>query len=163
MSSHSSKTIKAQDVARYFLYLANEENKPITNKKLQKLMYYAQAWSLVLNNKKLFNEPIEAWVHGPAIRSLYVKYKKFGFEPIQEQIKPATINVSGKTKELIDTVWKAYGKLDAGYLEMLTHSEEPWQKAREGLQSPESSGNEISLETMKSYYSKKLEQTRKHK
>ena len=70
MSSVVKKT-SALTVADYFLYKANKEKKPITNKKLQKLVYYAQAWSLVLNNKKLFSEPIEAWVHGPAVRSLY--------------------------------------------------------------------------------------------
>lgn len=163
MASHSSKNLKAQDVGRYFLYLANQEKKPITNKKLQKLVYYAQAWSLVLNNKKLFSEPIEAWVHGPAVRSLYVQYKKFGFEPIQEEIKSDTLNISGKTKELLDTVWQAYGKLDAGYLEMLTHSEKPWREARERLQSSESSDNEISLKSMKSYYSVKMEEAEKKK
>jgi len=163
MVPHSQKTLKAQDVGRYFLYLASQEKEPITNKKLQKLVYYAQAWSLVLNNKKLFSEPIEAWVHGPAVRSLYVQYKKFGFEPIQEEIKPNTINVSSKTKELLDTVWNAYGKLDAGYLEMLTHSEEPWREARKGLQHYENSENKISLKSMKSYYSEKLEEAKKHK
>ena len=163
MASHFTKTLKAQDVGRYFLYLAKQKGKPITNKKLQKLVYYAQAWSLVLNNKKLFSEPIEAWVHWPAVRSLYLQYKKFGFEPIKEEIKADTLNISGKTKELLDTVWNAYGKLDAGYLEMLTHSEEPWREAREGLQSSESSGNEISLRTMKSYYSKKMEEAKKRK
>lgn len=163
MASQSTKTLKAQDVGRYFLYLANQERKPITNKKLQKLVYYAQAWSLVLNNKKLFSEPIEAWVHGPAVRSLYIQYKKFGFEPIQEEIKPDSIKVSGKARELLDTVWNAYGKLDAGYLEMLTHSEKPWREAREGLQGSESSDNEISLKSMKSYYSEKMEEAQKKK
>src|SRR3989344_4053148 len=105
MALHSSKILKAQDVGRYFLYLASQEKEPITNKKLQKLVYYAQAWSLVLNNKKLFNEPIEAWVHGPAVRSLYVQYKKFGFELIQQEIKSDTLNISGKTKKLLDNVW----------------------------------------------------------
>lgn len=163
MASQPSKTLKAQDVGRYFLYLANQERKPITNKKLQKLVYYSQAWSLVLNNKKLFSEPIEAWVHGPAVRSLYVQYKKFGFEPIQEEIKADTLNIAGQTKELLDNVWQLYGKMDAGYLEMLTHSEKPWQEAREGLQSSESSGNEISLKTMKSYYAEKLEKAKSQK
>lgn len=64
-----SKNTKAMEVGKYFIYLANKENKALTNKKLQKLVYYSQAWSLVLNdNKKLFKEPIEAWVHGPAVR-----------------------------------------------------------------------------------------------
>lgn len=163
MVSYSTKTLKAQDVGRYFLYLANQEKKPITNKKLQKLVYYAQAWSLVLNNKKLFSEPIEAWVHGPAVRSLYMQYKKFGFEPIMEEVKSYALKISGNTKELLDSVWKIYGKMDAGYLEMLTHSEKPWQEAREGLQSSESSDNEISLKMMKSYYAEKLEQAQSHK
>src|SRR3989338_3691758 len=145
MALHSQKTLKARDVGRYFLYLASQEKEPITNK------------------KKLFSEPIEAWVHGPAVRSLYVLYKKFGFEPIQEEIKSDTLNISGKSKELIDTVWNAYGKLDAGYLEMLTHSEEPWRQARKGLQHYENSENEISLESMKNYYSEKLEEAKKHK
>ena len=161
--SNSKKILKAQDVGRYFLYLAAKEKEPITNKKLQKLVYYAQAWSLVLNNKRLFKDPIEAWVHGPAVRNLYVQYKRFGFAPIQEEVATDEINIPEKTKEFLDSVWKAYGRLDAGYLEMLTHSEKPWQKAREGLQSCESSRNEISLITMKKYYSKRLKESRKNK
>ncbi len=154
--SQASKILKAQDIGRYFLYLANNENKIITNKKLQKLVYYAQAWSLVLHKKKLYSEPIEAWVHGPAIRSLYVQYKKFGFEPIREDVRIGMIDFSKKIKNLLDNVWKIYGKMDAGYLEMLTHSEKPWQEAREGIQGSESSNNEILLKTMKNFYTEKL-------
>ena len=157
----SQKILKVQDVGRYFLYLASQQKNPVTNKKLQKLVYYAQAWSLVLNGKKLFNEPIEAWVHGPAIRSLYVQYKGYGFAPITEKIEREDVsNIFGKTKELLDTVWKSYGKLDAGYLEMLTHSEKPWQDARNGLQNYENSKNEITPKSMKNFYSEKLEQSK---
>ena len=85
------KTLKIEDVAKYFIYLANKDKKVITNKKLQKLVYYSQAWSLVMNDKKLFKDPIEAWVHGPAVRSLYVQYKNFGFSPIQEEVDEKTI------------------------------------------------------------------------
>lgn len=56
----------------------------------------------------------------------------------------------------VDEIWKVYGKFDAEYLEMLTHSEKPWQEAREGLQSHESSENEIPTEMMRSFYSEKL-------
>lgn len=163
MISQSPKILKVQDIGRYFLYLANQEQKPITNKKLQKLVYYAQAWSLVLQNKKLFSEPIEAWVHGPAVRSLYAQYKKFGFEPIQEEIKVDTLNIAGQTKELLNSVWNIYGKIDAGYLEILTHFEEPWREARDGLQSSENSSNEISLKTMKNYYTEKLKKAKLQK
>jgi uncharacterized phage-associated protein len=153
----TTKKIGALQVAEYFIDKANQERKPITNKKLQKLVYYAQAWSLVLKNKKLFDEKIEAWVHGPAIKSLYVEYKKFGFNLIEKKADNASLkNLSSADKKLLDEVWSVYGGLDADYLEMLTHSETPWKEAREGLQNSENSENEISLKTMKSFYSQKL-------
>lgn len=155
------KTTRVIDIAKYFLYLGNQDKKLITNKKLQKLVYYSQAWSLVLNNKKLFNDPIEAWVHGPAVRSLYIEYKRFGFSPISEKIDESDIKVSCKDRELLDNIWKIYGKFDAGYLEMLTHSEQPWQDARNGLLGHQSSENQITGKSMKSFYSRKLEEAKK--
>lgn len=156
MADQTKKLLKVEDVGEYFIYLANQEKKPITNKKLQKLVYYAQAWFLVLNNNKLFNERIEAWVHGPTVRSLYVQYKEFGFNPIQKTVNLEDIKIPKKIKEFLNEIWKVYGKFDAGYLEMLTHSEKPWQEAREGLQLFEGSDNQISLKTMRDYYLKKL-------
>lgn len=161
--SSVTKKVSVLAVADYFLYKANKEKKPLTNKKLQKLVYYAQAWSLVLNKKKLFSEPIEAWVHGPAVRSLYGQYKSFGFSPIVKNVEEGSIKITTKDKELLDEVWNVYGKLDAGYLEMLTHSEQPWQDARNGLQNHQSSDNEITTKTMKSFYSLKLEKANKKK
>lgn len=151
------KKISALSVAEYFIGKANKDRKPITNKKLQKLVYYAQAWSLVFNDKKLFNEKIEAWVHGPAIKSLYIKYKGFGFSPIQKEADTSLIKViSPEDKKILDEVWSVYGGLDPDYLEMLTHDEAPWKNAREGLESTENSENEISTGAMKSFYSQKL-------
>jgi uncharacterized phage-associated protein len=159
--SNKKKKLNALLVALYFLKLAKQKKEPITNKKLQKLVYYAQAWSLVLNNEKLFSDPIEAWVHGPAIRSLYDRYKKFGFNPIKEDSEVNETDIPKDVKKVLDSVWGVYGKMDADYLELLTHSEDPWQEARKGLQFDESSGNEISLEVMKNYYSRKLAEVSK--
>ncbi len=144
-------------IGKFFVEQASSEHKPITNKKLQKLVYYAQAWSMVLNEQKLFNDDIEAWVHGPAVRKLYSAYKKFGFDEIS-----ASANTSRKprfdikTEKLLKEILSVYGKFDASYLEMLTHSEEPWLDARRGLDRVASSTNVIQLENMKRYYSKKL-------
>ncbi len=76
-----SLKLSGQNIAEYFLWKASNESRPVTNKKLQKLLYYAQAWSLVLRDKKLFDDKIEAWIHGPAIRKVYLGYKEFGFNP----------------------------------------------------------------------------------
>ena len=149
-------------IAEFFIDKANREKKILTNKKLQKLLYYAQAWSLVLKNQTLFDEKIEAWVHGPAIKSVYIKFKSFGFNSINKEPDEISLSkLSKDTKQLLESIWTVYGNLDGDYLELLTHSEKPWQEAREGLQSSENSENEISLITMKSYYSQKLEESKK--
>jgi uncharacterized phage-associated protein len=159
-----TKKIGAINIAEYFIGKGNEEMVVISNKKLQKLVYYSQAWFLVLKNEKLFSDKIEAWVHGPAIRILYVKYKKFGFSPIKKEADVNLIkSISDNTKEFLNDIWKVYGKKDAGYLEMLTHSELPWQDAREGLQNSESSNNEITIKSMKSFYTEKLREVQSRK
>jgi uncharacterized phage-associated protein len=159
--SITTKKISALTVADYFIDKANKEKIIITNKKLQKLVYYAQAWSLVLRNKKLFDEKIEAWVHGPAIKSIYAKYKTFGFLSIKREIDESVIkNISKNTQKLLDEVWSVYGNFDADYLEMLTHSETPWKEAREGLQGSENSKNEITPKSMKTFYAQKLEMSK---
>jgi len=141
----------ALKIAKYFIWKANKENKKITNKKLQKLLYYAQAWHLVFEDKPLFKDNIEAWVHGPAVAIVYDQYKKFGREPIQEKINDLDI-IDIQDKDALDDVWNVYGKYDAEYLEVLTHNELPWQKAREQLDSDTPSNAIISLDVMKDFY-----------
>jgi len=156
-----SSVLRAQNIAEYFLWKGQVEKEPVTNKKLQKLLYYAQAWSLVMRNKKLFNDKIEAWVHGPAIREVYLEYKNFGFSPIDKKISERTIEVvPADVKKFLDEVWSVYGKRDAAYLEHLTHSEDPWQKARAGIEPNIGSENEISVESMKAFYSAKLQEAK---
>ncbi|MFM6174756.1 MAG: Panacea domain-containing protein [Sphaerospermopsis kisseleviana] len=70
------------EVAKYFIRLAHETGSFISNLKLQKLVYYAQAWHLALFEQPLFNEDFEAWIHGPVVPELYHYYKKFGWRNI---------------------------------------------------------------------------------
>ena len=147
---------KVLEVGRYFIHLANQEKKPITNKKLQKLVYYAQVWSLVINKEKLFNEPIEAWVHGPAVPTLYRMFKQFEFNPIVLDTSKDKFDFSKEQKRLLDDIYRVYGKYTSSYLEALTHSELPWQEARVNLSSVEPSSNKINLKTARDYYAGKL-------
>lgn len=152
-----AQVLSAVTVAEYFLEKARQGEKSITNKKIQKLAYYAQAWSLALNHRKLFEEKIEAWVHGPVVREIYNEFKHFGFLDIQKTIDENLIKtISEENKTLLDEVWRIYGKFDSQYLEMLTHSETPWQAARAGLDASENSEVEINTDLMKDFYSKKL-------
>lgn len=141
-------------IADYFIWKSNNENKSITNKKLQKLLYYAQAWNIVFNDVPMFLDDIEAWVHGPTVRKIYQNYSRFGFSPIKKEVDEKEFEGIEKTEDmkLLGDVWDVYGKFDADYLETLTHSEEPWQIAREGLEEDESSDIVIDLKDMREYY-----------
>jgi len=119
--------------------------------KLQKLVYYSQAWSLVWDDRPLFDERIEAWKNGPVVRELYEVHKgKF----IVDQLPGGdSIKVDDLGKETVDAVLKYYSKMNADQLSSLTHSEDPWQLARNGIDPESKCGNEISLESMSEYYS----------
>ncbi|WP_236851740.1 Panacea domain-containing protein [Candidatus Sodalis pierantonius] len=99
----------------------------MSNLKLQKLVYYAQGFSLALLNRPLFNEEIEAWMHGPVVPELYRKYKDF-----KNQALPLPENdidfskFSEDEKELLDEVYRVYGQYSAWKLRDMTHSEPPW-------------------------------------
>lgn len=150
---------KSLVIAEYFIKKSQAEGRVITNKKLQKLLYYAQAWSLVFNGKKIFDAPIEAWVHGPAIQEVYSAYKEFGFGNITSPVNENDFNIlAPEERKVLEDVWKAYGKFDADYLEILTHNETPWQEARGGIAADESCSKEISTESMKAYYERRLQE-----
>lgn len=143
------------DIAEYFIGLANETGSFISNLKLQKLAYYAQAWHLALNESSLFEEDFQAWVHGPVIPSLYQKYKSFGWQPILEEVNP---NLPEDVVQFLDEVAEEYFACDAYELEQMTHIEDPWNCARGDLP-PDAPSNAIIEKTwMKEYYGARVEE-----
>lgn len=150
----------AAQVAEYLILKSPKSPKEgyqVTNKRLQKLLYYVQAWHLAVNGTPLFSDKIEAWIHGPAIREIYETYKSFVAQPIVKEVDPGIIESLGKDNvAFIDRVMAAYSKYDTATLEFMTHTEEPWQIARRGLEVNESSSNEITQESMKNYYATRL-------
>lgn len=137
------------DVAKYII----RELEEVSAMKLQKLVYYSQAWSLVWNDKPLFKEKIEAWVSGPVVRVLYNMHRrKFLLKP--RDISGGNIrHLNSKQKETIDNVLTYYGRHDSQWLSDLTHMEDPWRKARKGLAINEKGSQEITLSSMSIYYS----------
>lgn len=115
----------------------------MSNLKLQKLVYYSQAWHLGLYETILFPEPIEAWVHGPVVRSVFTKYKYGSFEPL-----PCDAIEDAHLFEVIE----AYGSFSGSQLERMTHRETPWIEARAGIAPDAPSTNIISVDTMRQFY-----------
>lgn len=165
MSIFAKSHIKSYtQVANYFIALSNETGNLISNLKLQKLVYYAQAWHLANYSKELILEDFQAWVHGPVIPSLYGEYKSFGWKPIiredlnTEKFSEIKKQFSLETLSLLELVTTEYFGLTAFELERLTHNEDPWLLTREGLATDEPSENIIEKKLIKSYYSKFLDE-----
>ncbi|MGI6252122.1 MAG: Panacea domain-containing protein [Aminivibrio sp.] len=136
------------DVAAYIL----EKCGPISAMKLQKLVYYSQAWSLVWDEEILFPEKIEAWANGPVVRELYDKHRGiFKVSPALVGGDPDLLNPD--QKETVDVVCEAYCEMNAQMLSDLTHGEAPWRNARRGLSDGDRGSNVISLADMAEYYS----------
>lgn len=74
------------DIADYFIAVSNSTHDLITNLRLQKLVYYAQAWHLAIYQEPLFSEDFQAWVHGPVIPQLYTQYKEYKWNPITKDV-----------------------------------------------------------------------------
>jgi uncharacterized phage-associated protein len=137
------------DMASYFIERANQTESEISNLKLQKLVYYSQAWHLAIHGTPLFEEDFQAWVHGPVVPELYQKYKSFGWQPIKEAASP---KLSEEASSFLNEVADEYFACDAYELEQMTHVEAPWNRARENLPPDAPSNAVIEKEWMKEYY-----------
>ena len=139
--------IQVFDVAAYIL----EKMETMTTMKLQKLVYYSQAWSLVWDEEQLFEESIEAWANGPVVRELF-DYHRGMYEISEMPIgNPRLLNQ--EQQETVDAVLDYYGDKSAQWLIELTHMEDPWKQARKGLPPLERGNRVIPLDAMADYYS----------
>lgn len=137
---------KVHDVAAYII----SKLRPVDAMKLQKLLYYSQAWSLVWDDRALFNAGIEAWANGPVIREVFKAYQ--GQYKISKPKYGNPSALTSKEKQTIDAVLRFYGKKSGYFLSQLTHRERPWMDARIGIAPGDLGDREITLAAMRDYY-----------
>lgn len=156
MADESSSTKpNVFDVADWFL-----SKEAISPKRLQKLVYYTQAWSYALFNDYFMldedgNEAeFQAWAHGPVSPVLYEQYKEYRWNPI-EKSAGSSVDFTRTQIDLLESVWETYGEYSANEIENLTHEEDPWINARRksGVVAGESSNEVIAASDMEEYYS----------
>ncbi len=145
------------EVANYFIWLANETGSFLSNLKLQKLVYYAQAWHLAIEDSPLFEEDFEAWIHGPVLPILYQKYQSFSWKPIIENVVKPTLNP--QLEKFLQEIADVYLGCDAYELKRMTNQEDPWKLARGNLPIDSPSRDIIKKEWMKDYYAAHAEET----
>lgn len=139
--------VSVHDVAAYILWKSG----PMTAMKLQKLVYYCQAWSLVWDEKPLFRSKIEAWANGPVVPDLYRKHRGM-FKLYSWEHGDATA-LNADQKATVNAVLRYYGDKPSQWLSDLTHQEDPWRNARAGALPGHPGDNVISHASMAEYYS----------
>lgn len=133
------------------LTLSRRSGEALSNLKLQKLLFYAQAWYLALVDRELFREDFQAWGHGPVLPSQYHRFRNFEWRPIDLRVhRPDALpyKVQAHLKEIISV----FGSETAIALEVMTHREAPWRNARRGLAPTAPSTAVITKDSMKAYY-----------
>lgn len=135
------------DTAKYIL----EQIGTMSTMKLQKLCYYCQAWSLVWDDTPLFDEEFHAWANGPVCKELFF-HTKGQFSVSAKDERGCSSNLDANQKDTINVVLKHYASYNAQQLSQLTHMEDPWKKAREGVPPGAVCDNIITKESMAMYY-----------
>ena len=113
--------IDIMDAARYLVYLSYYQKRAsLTSLKLQKLLYLAQGWSYVWDNKPLFCNEFEAWQYGPV--------NVDGRDEIPAS-EAEQYEFDNDTKETLEAIWEEFGSYSAFQLVEITHCQEPWKDA----------------------------------
>jgi uncharacterized phage-associated protein len=150
------------DVCDYVIFrVKSEDDTSLSNLKLQKLLYYTQAWHLAFHSKKLFEGDFQAWIHGPVNREIFERFKQtksIYSEITIEDILNNTVSdkLNSPIKEHIDTILESYAKFSGTQLEYMAHNEEPWLSARIGLSNSDRCEQVIDEKLMETYYKSRL-------
>lgn len=148
------KELTIFDIANFF-----RSKSAMTHKKLQKLVYYAYAWYIALNNEKADSIKnricervvFEAWVHGPVCRMLYNVYSD-NYGQVDKYNGELNGLISGEIEKFLESIYKIFGKFTGDELEYMTHNEMPWQNARNTTAPSEASNEPILEKDMFIYY-----------
>lgn len=122
--------VRAIQVTNVLLAWANKNGDVVTNLKLQKLLYYAQAWYLVNFRRRLFEDAIEAWEFGPVIRDVYQAFKRHQSAPIPYRTTGREESaLQSRQVDFLGEFYKVFSNLSATALVSMSHAEKPWIEA----------------------------------
>lgn len=154
----TTKTGKIDSVvlANYIL----KHHGPMSHLKLQKLLFYCDAYCLAFFGEELVSDKFEAWVHGPVCRRVYnqmkgasVLYTDMSYSHLQGIDEDAVFNqLPIDIKDLITDVLDNLTQWTGIELERATHRELPWIEARVGFGEADKCHVEISKDTTRNFY-----------
>ena len=163
------KKVDLNIMSNYVILFCQNMGVTITPLKLQKILYYIQAWHIAKFEKEsLFDTLPEAWVNGPVYRQIYNQYKGSFFKNANIQAtldedglaqalmaKQSEMDLDEKQLTLVNAVLDAYSKLSDERLVLMTHSEDPWTEIRKNLLPIERSDKKLSVDTIYNYFNRR--------
>jgi uncharacterized phage-associated protein len=144
--------LSALTLAKHVVARMEARGHTVNNLKLQKLLYYTQAWHLALHGEPVFYEQIEAWVKGPVVPAVFQQHKHLGYMSIRNTPAMELGTLSPGVSAHLDEVLDAYAQYSGFDLSTMTHMEDPWSDARKGLSDNDPSRRVITHESMRRYY-----------
>lgn len=122
--------------------------------RLQRLTYYAQAWSLAWTGRRLIDDDFQAWSDGPVVPRLWQanKYGRDGWDS-RELLGACPENLTPEQRAIVDSVLDFYGEMPKQEIVDRTHREAPWRTARGELEPDQKCWNSIDVDEMKRFYS----------
>lgn len=157
----------ARTIANYILKAFDSIEHSLTNKKINKLLYFVQGASLVRLNRELIRNHFEAWSHGPVVNVIYQSFKDFERNPITglatafdyELAKEVVVSAEGideYEKEFIHKVCQHFIRYTADELETMSHEPSgPWDTVRSTAEADRGLRGRIPLELMRHHFAKK--------
>lgn len=133
-------------VANFMIQKGIDNGAPLTQMKLQKLIYFAHGWHLALYDEPLVDAVFQAWKYGPVIPSVYHEFKEYGLLGISEQgtelnvsdsfkiswVRPQIEDKTRTVIPLLNKIWEVFGKYNGTQLSHMTHADgSPWRKVYE--------------------------------
>lgn len=131
-------------VAEYLIKYSTIKGTPVSNLRLQKVLYFIQAEFMVSKGSPCFGDRIEAWDLGPVVPTVYRAYKVFGASsiPVDNNVNAGSL-VAGDDSEIINGIVDQCNKFSTSALVEITHNQEPWVKAHNSRISNEITPNAL--------------------
>lgn len=118
-------TYYVTEIAKYIITYCSNKKRPISNLKLQKLLYFLWIDYFKKNNCSLFNENICAWQFGPVVPEVYYEFCSYAGSPINKIYDIVIYNQNDSV--IINKLIDKYIEFSASKLVEMTHKAfKPW-------------------------------------
>lgn len=122
----------AIELAKYIVNKCVEDDHPITNLQLQKILYFVQREHLCFYGVRAFVDPIEAWQFGPVVPAVYYEFCYYGAMPIENRYNN-TRDIDFDNFDMVDRIVEA--KRDLPPWDLVNDTHKPggaWDKTYKG-------------------------------